>query len=440
MAQYFWGFIFAPIFEILAENTVENSKDDLIKAIKNGRIWYENGAFKTKGRFSNAISQTLEKMGARHLRGAYFIEQKNIPVELLNAINLTKIATVNKTTKISDFLKGLAPALEAITVRDFIEVTVQKMYKKLELDILKSAEERKLPVIELGIVSPDVKLSKGKQQDIKKYWTERDAIAQKLRENIKKARTKEAKQMASERLRKHQIETYANAPTLGVTVDEYELNNISKKVAEDYVYNMNYWVKKWEVKEIIQMRKDVADMVQKGYRVPDLYDYFRKKWKQGKTKAMFLAENESRLAGSVIQATQYQKLGCTKFMWGKSTSVEKRELHKKLAQENHNEYGINGTNIFEFSNPPIIDDKLGIRGLPRQIWNCKCQMIGIPPTLDEVIRKAESVRNAKRNIFEYVKYKVENSKQRYNNPWRYRRYRQGQTLQSQIYQGWLGKD
>ena len=428
MAQYFWGYIFAPIFAILDENSVENSKDDLAKAIRNGRIWYENGAFRCKGRFSNTISKTLEELGARHLRGAYFIEQKYIPIEIVNAINLTKIATVTKTTKISDFLAGLLPALEALTVRDFIEVTVQKMYKKLELDILKSAQEYKLPVIELGIVAPDVKLSKKKQKDIKDYWTERDNIARELRAKLKNARTKEAKQKASQRLRQHQIESYANAPKLDVKVDEFELNNVSKKIAEDYVYNMNFWVKKWEVKEIVQMRKDVADMVQKGYRLPEFYDYFRKKWKQGKTKAMFLAENESRLAGSVIQATNYQKAGCTKFMWGRSTSIEKRELHKKLAQENNNEYGINGTNVFEFDNPPVIDEKLGIRGLPRQIWNCKCQMIGIPPTLDEVIKRAESVRNAKKNIFEYIRYKVENSKQRNNNPWRYRRYRQGQTL------------
>lgn len=428
MAQYFWGYIFAPIFEILDENSVENSKDDLTRAIKSGRIWYDKGAFRTKGRFSNAVAMTLEKMGARHLRGAYFIDATKLPTELLNAINLAKIASVNKATRIETFLKGLMPVLKPLTVNDFIEIIVQKMFKKLELDILKSAEEHKLPVIELGIVSPDVKIPRKQQEIIKNYWTERDEIAKKLRENLKKARTKEAKQKASERLKKHQAETYLNAPSLKVSVDEYELNNMSKKIAQDYVYNMNYWVKKWEAKEIIQMRQDVADMVQNGTRTPEIYDYFRKKWKQGKNKAKFLADNESHLAGSVIQATQYQKLGCTKFLWGRSTSKEKRELHLKLAQENNNEYGINRTNMFEFDNPPVIDDKLGIKGLPRQIWNCKCQMIGVPPTLSEVITKAESVRNAKRNIFEYIKFKVWNSQQRSNSTWRYRQFRQGQTL------------
>ena len=425
MRQYIWGYIFAPIFEILADNTVENSKDDLIKAIKSGRVWYENGAFRTKNRFTNQISKTLEEMGARYSRNAFFIEPNKLPADLLSIINLTKISAVNKATRISEFLAGLTPLLETLTVRDFIEVAVDKMYKKLELDILKSAQEFKLPVIELGIVSPDVKISRTERKQIESYWKKRDEQAQKLRDKINKAQSPEQKQELREKLKKYNIETHSNAPTLDVDVDKYELNKVSKEIANDYVYNMNYWIKKWEVKDIIKMRKEVADMVQKGVRVPQLQEYFEKRWKIAKNKALFLAENESRLAGSVIQATQYQKLGCTRFKWGRSTSIEKRELHKKLAQENNNEYGINGTNVFEFDNPPIIDEKLGIKGLPGQIWNCKCQMLCVPPSMADILNKTEEIRNAKRNPIKYIEYRIKNSTQRNNTAWRYRRYGEG---------------
>ena len=47
MRLYFWDNIFKELFEILGNN-VSNSKDGLIKQLKSGHIWYENGAFRTK--------------------------------------------------------------------------------------------------------------------------------------------------------------------------------------------------------------------------------------------------------------------------------------------------------------------------------------------------------------------------------------------------------
>lgn len=411
MAQYFWGYIFAPIFEMLNDSTIDNSKDDLIKAIKDGSIWYERGAFRTKGRFTNKIAKTLEEMGAKYLRHSYYIDKNQLSLDLLDAISFTNLNSLQILAKLNEHLAGLALFLEKLTVKDFIELSVEKMYKKLELDILKSAREYKLPVIELGVVSPNVKTSKKQQKEVEQYWKAQDEKSSKIRQQILKAKTPEEKDRLREKLAEHQKETYANAPTLDVKLDEYELNKVSEKIAEDYVYNMNYWIKKWEAKNIIEMRKEVADMVQKGVRVPELKAYFEKRWKVAKNKAQFLAENESRLAGSVIQATQYKKLGCTQFKWGRSTSIEKRKLHKEY-------YG----KIFDLDNPPIIDEKLGIRGLPRQIWNCKCQMLCVAPSLAESIKRAEKIRNAKRNIVRYIEYKIENSKQCSNSAWRYRRF------------------
>lgn len=414
MAQYFWGYIFAPVFEILEEHTVENSKDDLIKAIRNGDIWYENGAFQSRKRFSNNVSRTLEEMGARLVRGAYKIELSKVSVDIQNALNTTKMLAVNKATKVEEFLAGALPFLKTLTVRDFIEVTVEKMYKKLELDIMSAAKEFKLPIIELGLFTPDINISRKKRKEIEQYWKDKDTEAGKLREKVKKAKTEEEKEVARQKLQEFQAETYEQAPRLDVKVDEYELNGVSKKIAEDYVYNMNYWVKKWEVKNIIEMRKEVADMVQKGVRVPQIQEYFEKRWKIAKNKAFFLAENESRLAGSVIQAEQYQKLGSTQFKWGRSTSKEKRKLHKQYYNK-----------IFDFNDPPIIDENLGTKGLPGQIWNCKCQILCVPPSFPELLKKKDEVQNAKRNVIEFIKYRIRNNKQRSNSAWRYRRYGEG---------------
>ena len=64
LEKYFWTVLFKPIFDILNSKSVINSKDALINAIKSGRIYYQNGAFRTVDRFSNAVATELEKMGA----------------------------------------------------------------------------------------------------------------------------------------------------------------------------------------------------------------------------------------------------------------------------------------------------------------------------------------------------------------------------------------
>ena len=424
MSQYFWNNIFKGIFDILKDNGIQNSKNDLLEAIRSGRVWYEDGAFRSK-RFSNKVSKALEDMGAIYKRNAYYIDRRKIPMEIRNLIDFVKADAIRKGLSVENYMAGLMTVLSKLTAEDLIKISALQMFKKLELDILKSAQEKKLPVIELDITQVNINVSRAKRKEIEQYWKQGDAQAKKIRDQIEATQDAEKKQELREKLKLHQRKTFENAPTLDIKLDEYKLNKTSEKLANDYVYNMNYWIKKWEAKDIIKMRQEVSEMVQRGARIPELQAYFEKHWKQAKDKAYFLATNESHLAGSVIQATQYQELGCTHFLWGRSASKEKRLSHLELAKTKDNKYGINGKNLFSFDNPPVIDDKLGIRGLPRQIWNCKCFMIPVPPSLPEILKKKDEVQNAKRNIVKFIQYKIRNNKQRNHNAWRYRRYGEG---------------
>lgn len=416
MSKYFWDNIFKEIFDILKDNTVENSKDDVINALKSGRIWYEKGAF--RGKFNNAISTTLESIGAKFRNGAYYISKSAIPFEYVTAIDFVAAQGVVKASRISDFLAGLGSILSGISLKSYIGAAVDLMFRKLQLDIVKSAQEKKVPVIELGIVQPDVKIPKAQTKNLEKYWKEQDKKAEELRKAIREA-DKKGKDTAELRakLSDQQKDAFQNAPQVEFKIDDIALDEKSKKIAQDYTYNMQFWVKKWEAKNIIKMRQDILQMIGEGARVPRIAEYFEKRWKIAKDKALFLAVNESHLAASVIKAADYQALGANSFVWGRSSSKEKRELHKTY-------YG----KTFRFDDPPIIDEKLGIKGLPRQIWNCKCHMLMKPPTMAEIINKHSEVRNAKRNIFEKIKYTIKNSKQRDNNIGRYRRFGEGQTL------------
>lgn len=434
MSKYFWDNIFKEIFDILKDNTIENSKDDVINALKSGRIWYEKGAF--RGKFNNSISTTLESIGAKFRNGAYYIIKSAIPFEYVTVIDFVSMQALTKATRISDFLAGLGSVLSGINLKSYIGAAVDLMFRRLQLDIVKSAQEKKVPIIELGIVQPSVKIPKEKTKPIEDYWKEQEKEAvrlhkkwEKASDELNKAKKKkgitakdyndavEKEEKAAKELAEFQAKKYQNAPQLDYKIDDIALDEKSKKIAKDYTYNMKYWVQKWEAKDIIRMRKEVLKMIQEGARVPRLEEYFHKRWKIAKDKAHFLAVNESHLAGSVIKATEYQELGCPGYVWGRSSAKEKRELHKHY-------YG----QFFTWEDKPIIDEKLGIRGYPRQIWNCLCHMLIKPPSLEEIINKHTEVRNAKRNLFTKIKYTIKNSTQRNNNAWRYRRFGEGQTL------------
>lgn len=400
LEKYFWDNLFSKIFEILKSNQVVNDKNAVLQAIKSGRIYYENGAFRTTKRFSNAVAKGLEDLGAKFKYNAYYIKQSLIPAEYAQALAIAQAQALTKATQINTFLVGYA----GMSLEDYIEGAVEDMYRKLELDLVKSFEEKKIPVIQLGIVSPKVKLPKSQTKNIEKYWEDHEKQVLGLQKEIGKAfRKGEDTTALKEKVAKLRKEALENVPQLDLEINDLELDAKSKKIAQDYTYNMKYWVKNWEVKNIAKMRQEVLDLVQKGARVPTIEQYFLRRWKVARDKARFLAINESHLAGSVIKATQYQMAGCTQFKWTRSSSREKRKLHEEYYNK-----------VFDFDNPPIIDEKLGITGLPRQIWNCKCHMSPVVPDINTIMK----VKNAKRNIIE----KIINSKQCNNNAWRYRRF------------------
>ncbi len=377
--------MFKPIFEVLSDNTVFNDKKTLTNAIQSGRIYYANGAFRSNKPFSNAVAYELEKLGAKFKHGAYYIERALLPVEIENALSILAARETAKIAALNGLLVRLAATVGQDTaVKLFIEKAVDRMFKKLQVDLEESTKERKVPVIDISVDIPEIDIADTDFQKIDDY---------------------------------HQLtkEERKNLEVPKLNLDEVVIDKRAKKIAEDYTYNMDYWVKKWKAKEITTMRRDVLDMVQKGARTDTIKKYFKTRWGIAERKAEFLARNESGIAGSVLKATHYQDMGCTHFKWLRSTSKEKRKLHEEYYNK-----------IFPFNDPPIIDEKTGQKGLPQQIYNCSCGMVGIKNPQYYINR--QKIENAKRNIFTKIKYAIQNSTQRNNYPWRYRRFGEGQKV------------
>lgn len=80
-----------------------------------------------------------------------------------------------------------------------------------------------------------------------------------------------------------------------------------------------------------------------------------------KARAMLIARTESSRAASTVTQARAEWVGCTHFRWMSTGDADVRPLHRKLDGR-----------IFAYADPPVVDERTGIRGLPGQIWNCRC--------------------------------------------------------------------
>lgn len=158
-----------------------------------------------------------------------------------------------------------------------------------------------------------------------------------------------------------------------------------KQIAKDYTNNMQFYIKKWSVKNIVELRQKIQKLILDGYREADAQKILKEEFqkiieknlktenpfltvkqlqRKAKIKARFLAQNETSIMLAQVKKQMYTEIGFEEFKW--ATILDGRE------RLNHHE--LNGR-IFRFDNPPIIDERTGQRGLPGETYNCRCTLI-----------------------------------------------------------------
>lgn len=81
-------------------------------------------------------------------------------------------------------------------------------------------------------------------------------------------------------------------------------------------------------------------------------------------RAEFIAVDQTRKITTAMNRERAVKAGIRKFEWIHSGGgAEPRRLHLRLAGQ-----------IFDYDNPPVIDERTGERGFPGQLINCRCTM------------------------------------------------------------------
>ena len=143
--------------------------------------------------------------------------------------------------------------------------------------------------------------------------------------------------------------------------------NLSKqqkrKIAEDYTNNLDLYIKNFIDNEVITLRKNVNELFLKGYRRSKLMQEIKNRYGVSKRKAKFLAKQEMNLLQASFTESRYIDAGVQKFQWTRTTAKKPDPYHKTLIGK-----------VFSLDNKPIINEKTGQRGLPKQRYGCSCDM------------------------------------------------------------------
>lgn len=158
-----------------------------------------------------------------------------------------------------------------------------------------------------------------------------------------------------------------------LNIIEPELSEQQKnEIAKAYTENVRgYVIKDFAQERIPEMRRKIQELVLQGYRNDKVQEMLQKEYGIAARKAKFLAQNETTIMLAEYKKVTYQEMGFDKFIWRTITDGRERDLHKAL----------NGT-VWRYDNPPIIDERTGIRGLPGQTYNCRCEAV---PYMDDTL-------------------------------------------------------
>lgn len=152
-----WQMVYKPMFKIARIEPIASNDDNPIKeALKGGIIYYENGGFKSREKFSNKLSQALIKLGARYDRWekSYKIAIEDLPREIWESIKLSVQKAQQKLSEINQFLQYIEMNLdqiietilfhdEVITVLDDVGNKIQKNVQRVNIIDFNFTQEQK---------------------------------------------------------------------------------------------------------------------------------------------------------------------------------------------------------------------------------------------------------------------------------------------------------
>lgn len=159
--------------------------------------------------------------------------------------------------------------------------------------------------------------------------------------NIKKRLSKMLPEKIAERLNAknlfdkslYQTDRDIQKTLKGITVSPKLTDKERLKIATEYNLNMQRYIKGWTEKEIINLREMIEKESIAGQRFENLVKIIEKRYDVGKSKAKFLARQETGLMMSKFKEARYVDAGSEGYIWKTVAGSAKspvRPMHKAL--------------------------------------------------------------------------------------------------------------
>lgn len=267
-----WQMVYKPMFKIARiEPIASNDNNPIKEALKGGVIYYENGGFKSREKFSNKLSQALIKLGARYDRWekSYKIAIEDLPKEIWESIKLSVQKAQQKLSEINQFLQ-------------YVEMNLDQIVESIIFNN------------EVGTVLTDVQ--------------------GKMHKNIN---------IIEVDLSPEDVEGIHNIINHGFKISE---NDIKKNFNE----SIQHYTKDFLIKRIPEIRRKIQQAILNGYREIDVQKMLETEYGIMERKAKFLAQNETSIMLAQLKKVHYSAMGFDSFMWHTILDARERPEHREL--------------------------------------------------------------------------------------------------------------
>lgn len=149
------------------------------------------------------------------------------------------------------------------------------------------------------------------------------------------------------------------------------------RLSADYTENMKLWIQKFSEEEIEELRGVVEDNAQEGYRFDKLIDKIEQRYGVTRSKAKFLARQETALFMSKFRQNRFREAGITHYKWSTSHDERVRPEADATGRSRLNNHRRLDGRIFAYTDPPIVDLATGRKANPGEDFNCRCVDIPI---------------------------------------------------------------
>jgi len=237
---------------------------------------------------------------------------------------------------------------------------ISKALRGLDGRFDKRKKAFKLPLSKL---SPQIRtaMAQRKEDEQKKAEELRKATEGLNQEGIKEAKglvgfQRTAKKVLADLAIQFRKVTPDNISTPLVFTEEDE-----ERLAEEYLTETDLSIRGWVDEAIRRLRETVPKLIGEGYRADKLRDTLKAEYGISRSKAQFIARQETSVFVSKYRQHRYEQAGLTQYKWSTSRDERVRHDHKDL-----------NNRIFSWDDPPIVDKATGRRGHPGEDFNCRC--------------------------------------------------------------------